>query len=172
MLIGIDNGVSLGRAWRIGDDSYERVAIDFSCQRGVDVCQPVLQSLGEQLSPQGSRHGISQSRSDVVKGQVETRDDGQVFMLQANLNRCLSGIWEETASNTQNDLSANDTGSARARNSSTVMDEQSESNHEQTSSHDDEDFKTADFVNHYAEEGSDDDADKRVQRRHTGRSGD
>lgn len=122
----------------------------------------------EDLSPDGSRHTVSERGSNAVKSKVETSHDGELLMLKVGLKRSLSRIREHTTSDTQNDLSANDTRPVGAAGVTTVADEQTESDKEKTGTGDNEDLETADLVDNNTQDGTSDDTGERVERGDSG----
>ncbi len=87
-------------------------------------------------------------------------------MTEGDLQGCLSGVREHTTGKAKQDLSANHTGATGRSRGSTVMDEESEGNHEEHGAGDDEDLEASDLEDHEAQDEAGDDADERVERGH------
>ena len=87
-----------------------------------------------------------------------------MLVLEADLQTRLSGIREQAASHTENNLGTNDAGAGIARDGTSVADQQAEANQVQGRADDDEGLEAAHLVDNKAEKGSDNDAHERVQR--------
>ena len=78
-------------------------------------------------------------------------------MLQPHLQTCLSWIRKHATSNTEQDLSANDTGLPVAGRTASIVNQQAESDHEKAGACDDEVFQSANQEDDEAEEEAGDD---------------
>lgn len=109
MLIRGDDGSPLRRADGILGNHKERVRVRRSSQGRVSQWrETVFESRGEDVRPDGTRDAATKRRTDVVCGEVQTGDDGDVFVLCRGLDRRLGRVREHTARKTKQDLSADD----------------------------------------------------------------
>jgi hypothetical protein len=71
---------------------------------------------------------------------------------------------EQTTSDTQNNFCRDDTRFKRPRRSSSILDEQTKGNHEETASKDDERLEPSNMVDNHSEEGSGENRGKGIER--------
>lgn len=85
-------------------------------------------------------------------------------MLQVALQRSLGGIREETSSETEHNLSSNDTGAAIRRRHASVVDKKTKRDHPDASSCNNEHLKSSDLVDNQTENSASNDTDEGVER--------
>lgn len=164
ILVRSNHGRTLRSTDGVFEHGSERLSVGVGGEGIVDASQVLLEVRWEDLGPNSTRHTVAERRADVVGGEVETSHDGELLVLEVGLERGLSRIREHTTSDTQDDLSANDTRLVGAAGVTSVADEQTESDEEQTGTGDDKDLETADLVDDNTQDGTGDDTGERVER--------
>ena len=172
ILIRPNHGLTLRCADGVLKHGSERLSVGVGGESIVDAGQVLLEMRWEDLGPDGTRHTVSERGTNVVEGEVETSHDGKLLVLEVGLERGLSRIREHTTSDTQDDLGANDTRLVGAAGVTSVADEQTESDEEETGTSNNEHLETADLVDDKTQDGTGDDTGKRVERGDSGSSRD
>ena len=146
MLITIDNRSPLVRSNRIFSNKQERTSVEASGQSLVSgESQSVLELRVEGLRPDGARDAVAECGANVVTCEVDTGDDGNMFVLCCGLDGSLCWVWEKTSCDTQQNLSADDTGLSGVVVTTSVVNQKTESNQEEHRSGQDEVFEASDL---------------------------
>lgn len=89
-------------------------------------------------------------------------------MLRLSLHRCLRGVRETSTGDTENDFSADNSGLGRARKSTSVSDQKTKGDHEQTTTEDDKGLELSDSEDDETEQSTGDNGGERVERSNSG----
>lgn len=117
MPIPINNGAALGRTNRVFHHSDVRVRVhgrsDFGGVVG-DFGERVEHGILQGIGPDGAGNGSTEGAADVIEGEVESCHAGDVFVLGGGLDAGEGRVGEEAASDTEEDLGADEAGYASA----------------------------------------------------------
>ena len=146
MLITIDNRSPLVRSNRIFSNKQERTSVEASGQSLVSgESQSVLELRVEGLRPDGARDAVAECGANVVTCEVDTGDDGNMFVLCCGLDGSLCWVWEKTSCDTQENLGADNTGLSGVVVTTSVVDKKAKRNQEEHRSGQDEVFEASDL---------------------------
>lgn len=169
VLVRVDDGRALGSSNGVLGDGNKRLRVGYGSQRVIAKgCKVLLKDGGQNLSPNSARYCVTEGRSNVISGEVKTGHDCKVLVLQSSLERGLRRIGEHATCDTEKDLGTDDTALSGGGRGTTVMDQQTESDHEEHGASDDEVFEAADLEDDEAQDEAGDDTAEGIQRRDPG----
>ncbi|KAI6752004.1 hypothetical protein HG531_006700 [Fusarium graminearum] len=115
MLVRVNHGIALNGADREVEDGGKRLRVGVHSKGLVsEAGEAGSQTGGQDLGPDGARHSIAHGGTDLVQGQVQTCHDSKSLVGNVGLERGLGGVGEHSTRDTEEDLSADDTGLTRA----------------------------------------------------------
>lgn len=139
MLVRSNNAGSLRRAHRILRHNAKRISVCNRRERRVPKSTELLiESARQDLRPYRAGDCIPKRRANIIRREVQPRDDSEMLMLRRGLNRRLRRIREHAARKTQQDLRADDAGLAAGAGAAAVVDQQAEGDEEERRAEDDE----------------------------------
>lgn len=170
MLICIDSEIALRGARRVQQNLPKR-----GLEPEISVCcvsEISVKFFGHGLCPHGAGDCVSKGRADVVGGEVDTGDHGNIwtglatsparrvgkrtFVLSGSLDACLSWVGKEPARYTQKNLRADNAIVRGPAIAAAVMNQKAESYHEEAGTKDNERLEAAESENHQAQEDAGD----------------
>lgn len=141
MLVHIDSRVALLSARGIQRCEGERGPVPRSslCRVG----DATAELARKDLSPDASAQGVAERRANVVAREVQTGDDGDVFVLGRGLDAGLGGVREESSGYAQQDLRTDYSAVRGLADTGAEVDEEAERHHEENGAEEDEGLETA-----------------------------
>lgn len=165
--VALDDGGALGCADRVLVGDGVGHGVGQLGERGVGLeGQVAFERAGEMLGPDGAGDGRAEAATNGVAGEVETRDDGDVFVLRGGLDGRLGWVGEETTGEAEQDLGADDAGFVGAVDVAAVVDQKAEGDHEETGTRDNEGLQTTRLVDDERRDHTGDDGEEGVKGRH------
>ncbi|VUC21009.1 unnamed protein product [Clonostachys rosea] len=159
---GVDDTLALGGVNGVQGGDSGGAAIDLD-REGL-VAELLGKVAGEDLGVDGTRDGVAQGGADVVGGQVDTGHDGQVLVLELDLEGGLGGVREHATSDTEDDFGGDDTDlGVAALGVATEVDEETEGDHEETGTGKNDVFEAADLEDDQTHDGADNDTAEGVE---------